>query len=46
MEKIKYLIKERSEKVRIPENLGFGLIYTDHIFEMDYEPGITQQSNQ
>ena len=39
MEKIKYLIKERSEKVHMPENLGFGLIYTDHIFEMDYEPG-------
>ncbi len=39
MEKIKYLIKERPTKVQIPENLGFGLTYTDHIFEMDYEPG-------
>ncbi len=39
MEKIKYLLKERKDKVKIPENLGFGLIYTDHIFEMDYEPG-------
>ena len=38
MEKIKYLIKERAEKVKIPENLGFGVIYTDHVFEMDYEP--------
>ena len=39
MEKIIYSIKERSEKVQLPENLGFGLIYTDHVFEMDYETG-------
>ncbi len=38
MEKIKYLIKERAQGVKIPENLGFGLIYTDHVFEMDYDP--------
>lgn len=39
MEKIKYLLKERTGKVQIPENLGFGLVYTDHIFEMDYATG-------
>lgn len=39
MEKIKYQIKKRPEKVKIPENLGFGIIYTDHVFEMDYIPG-------
>ena len=38
MEKIKYLIKERPEKVKIPEQLGFGVLYTDHVFEMDYDP--------
>ena len=38
MEKIKYLIKERPEKVNLPENLGFGIHYTDHIFEMNYNP--------
>ncbi len=36
MEPIKYLIKERTEKVILPKNLGFGQIFTDHIFEMDY----------
>ena len=39
MENIKYQIKERPDKVKIPDNLGFGLIYSDHVFEMDYEPG-------
>jgi len=40
MEKINYQLKERSRKVELPENLGFGLIFTDHIFEMDYLPEI------
>ena len=38
MEQIKYNIKERSGKVVIPDNPGFGLLFTDHIFEMDYSP--------
>jgi branched-chain amino acid aminotransferase len=38
MEKIKYLIKERSEKVVLPEKLGFGQIFSDHMFQMDYSP--------
>ncbi|HRN26303.1 MAG: branched-chain amino acid aminotransferase [Ignavibacteriaceae bacterium] len=37
MEQIKYIIKERTDKVVLPKNLGFGQIFTDHIFEMDYE---------
>jgi len=36
MEKIKYIIKERTEKVVLPKNLGFGQIFTDHVFELDY----------
>ncbi len=39
MEKIKYIIKERTEKVVLPKKLGFGQIFTDHIFEMDYKKG-------
>ena len=38
MDKINYQIKERAEKVVLPDNLGFGAIFTDHIFEMDYNP--------
>lgn len=38
MEKIKYQIRERVGKVIIPENLGFGKYFTDHMFEMDYDP--------
>ncbi|HSL89253.1 MAG TPA: branched-chain amino acid aminotransferase [Ignavibacteriaceae bacterium] len=38
MEKIKYLIKERTEKVVLPEKLGFGQIFSDHMFQMDYSP--------
>ncbi len=37
MEEIKYIIKEREKKVELPENLGFGVIFTDHVFEMDYD---------
>ncbi|HEY4755547.1 MAG TPA: branched-chain amino acid aminotransferase [Ignavibacteriaceae bacterium] len=36
MEKIAYQLKESKEKVNLPVNLGFGQIFTDHIFEMDY----------
>jgi len=36
MEQIKYIIKERIEKIIFPKNLGFGQIFTDHVFEMDY----------
>ncbi len=38
MDKISYQIKERAEKVVLPDNPGFGVIFTDHIFEMDYNP--------
>lgn len=38
MKKIKYELLPREEKVVLPENLGFGLIFTDHVFEMDYSP--------
>lgn len=37
MEKIKYILKER-DKVVLPNELGFGKIFTDHVFEMDYTP--------
>lgn len=36
MEKISYRLKEVKEKVNLPANLGFGQIFTDHIFEMNY----------
>lgn len=36
MEQIKYIIKDRTEKIILPKNLGFGQIFTDHIFEMDF----------
>lgn len=39
MQKIKYEIKDRIGEIEFPKNLGFGLIYTDHVFEMDYAPG-------
>ncbi len=38
MEKIKYDLVERKRPVDIPENLGFGKIFTDHVFEMDFNP--------
>jgi len=38
MEQITYQIKPRTAKVELPEKLGFGAIFTDHIFEMDYSP--------
>ena len=36
METIQINIKERKSKVVLPETLGFGKIFTDHMFEMDY----------
>lgn len=36
MEKIKYDLATRKDGIKIPENLGFGKIFTDHVFEMDY----------
>ena len=38
MEKLKIKIVERTTPVVLPKDLGFGLIFTDHIFEMDYAP--------
>ncbi|MEW6654649.1 MAG: branched chain amino acid aminotransferase, partial [Bacteroidota bacterium] len=28
---------EKTNKVKLPENLVFGKLFTDHIFEMDYD---------
>ncbi|UCH64612.1 MAG: branched-chain amino acid aminotransferase [Ignavibacterium sp.] len=36
MEQIIIKTKERSEKIEFPDELGFGNIFTDHIFEMNY----------
>lgn len=36
MDKISYQLKERKEKPVLPTNLGFGQIFSDHVFEMDY----------
>jgi len=38
MQQIQYKIKERSAEIKLPESLGFGKIFTDHLFEMDYTP--------
>jgi branched-chain amino acid aminotransferase len=38
MKNISYKIKPRKDKVILPENLGFGVYFTDHMFEMDYTP--------
>jgi branched-chain amino acid aminotransferase len=40
MEKLKIKMVERTTPVVLPKDLGFGLIFTDHIFEMDYAPGL------
>jgi branched-chain amino acid aminotransferase len=39
MEQITVKIKERTEKIEFPNELGFGKIFTDHIFEMNYTKG-------
>jgi branched-chain amino acid aminotransferase len=36
MEQITVTIKERTENIELPDELGFGKIFTDHIFEMNY----------
>ena len=36
MEQIQFNIKERTSRVFLPETLGFGKIFTDHMFEMEY----------
>lgn len=33
---ITYQLKERKNKITLPEELGFGQYFTDHMFEMDY----------
>ncbi|MBT8390293.1 MAG: branched-chain amino acid aminotransferase [Ignavibacteria bacterium] len=38
MQQIQYKIKERTSQVNLPETLGFGKLFTDHLFEMDYTP--------
>jgi len=37
MEKIRYELKETAGKVTLPDSLGFGQVFTDHLFEMDYD---------
>ena len=36
MEQITVKTKERTENIEFPDELGFGNIFTDHIFEMNY----------
>lgn len=36
MEPIRFNVKERTSRVFLPETLGFGKIFTDHMFEMEY----------
>lgn len=36
MDKLKYNIKKRTTKIELPAELGFGKLFTDHFFEMDY----------
>jgi branched-chain amino acid aminotransferase len=36
MEKINYKLKKKTSEVKMPENLGFGKVFTDHMFVMDY----------
>ena len=38
MEKIKYELKKSAGEIKLPEPLGFGKSFTDHVFEMDYNP--------
>jgi len=40
MEKIIYKLKEKTGKITLPEKLGFGVNFSDHVFEMDYHPEI------
>ncbi len=36
MEKINYKLKKKTNELKIPDNLGFGKVFTDHMFVMDY----------
>jgi branched-chain amino acid aminotransferase len=38
MQKIRYELKENRGEISLPEKLGFGVVFTDHMFEMDYDP--------
>lgn len=38
MGNIKYSIKPQTGSIKLPDSLGFGQIFTDHVFEMDYTP--------
>jgi branched-chain amino acid aminotransferase len=38
MEQITYKLKDNLKKPQLPDKLGFGKIFTDHIFEMEYSP--------
>ncbi len=38
MQEIKIETKKRTADIHFPENLGFGKYFTDHVFEMDYNP--------
>ncbi len=38
MKEMTYKIKQRTEPVQLPATLGFGVYFTDNIFEMDYNP--------
>lgn len=38
MEKIEYDFKKRTHKVELPKKLGFGKLFADLFFEMDYTP--------
>ena len=37
---IRYELKETAGKISLPDKLGFGLVFTDHMFEMDYDPKV------
>lgn len=37
MSKINYQLIQRNSKPTLPESLGFGVYFTDHMFEMDYD---------
>jgi len=38
MEKLNIQVTKRKENIVLPEKLGFGKYFTDHLFEMDYNP--------
>lgn len=38
MKNIRYELLNRENNVNLPPELGFGQIFTDHVFEMDYSP--------